>query len=162
MKLYLIRHTTPHDVAPSDDARTLTAQGKEEARIVGTALGKMGVRPVRILTSPLVRARQTAEIIAQALVAECGIEPVEELKNGFSTVSLLRLLKRCGPDDEVLLVGHMPGLADHIGQLIGAGSNAGFGLGKGSVACIETLEPKAGSGQLRWLMHQNQLDQLIS
>ena len=162
MKLYLIRHATPHDVGPSDHARTLTPQGEEEARIVGAALAKMGVCPARILTSPLVRSRQTADIIASALAAECDVEPVEELKNGFTTTSLLRLLNRCRLNEEVLLVGHMPDLADHIAQLIGAGSSAGLGLGKGSVACIETPEAKAGSGQLRWLMHQIQLRQLIS
>jgi phosphohistidine phosphatase len=67
MKLYLLRHATAADMAPSDAKRELTHEGREEARIAGEALAKLGVRPSHVLSSPLTRARQTAEIAAKAL-----------------------------------------------------------------------------------------------
>jgi len=67
MKLYLLRHATAVDVALSDAERELTREGREEARIAGAALAELGVKVSHILTSPLVRARQTAEIVAKVL-----------------------------------------------------------------------------------------------
>lgn len=66
MKLYLLRHGTASDLASSDAERELTREGEEEAQIAGSALAELGVKPSHILSSPLARARQTAEIAAQA------------------------------------------------------------------------------------------------
>ncbi len=65
MKLYLLRHGTASDLASSDAERELTREGEEEAQIAGSALAELGVKPSHILSSPLARARQTAEIAAQ-------------------------------------------------------------------------------------------------
>jgi len=159
MKLHFVRHATPSDTAGSDFARTLTPFGEEEARVVGVALLKLGVRPDHILTSPLVRARQTAEIIARALVFGGEIEPIDELKNGPSTQSLLRLLNSYAEAREIILVGHMPSLAEHIAAMTGSGSAKEYPLGKGSVACIETEKPAIGGWRLLSLLHQSDLRQ---
>ena len=157
MKLYLLRHATATDVAPNDEARELTRDGKEEARIAGEALAQLGIKPSYVLSSPLVRARQTAEIAAKALKFSKEIKLIEELENNASTTALLKGLRSCASDSEILLVGHMPSLAEHLAAFIGAESADGLALGKGGVAYVE-LEPlRAGAGQLRWLMRQKQL-----
>ncbi|HUJ10251.1 MAG TPA: phosphohistidine phosphatase SixA [Verrucomicrobiae bacterium] len=157
MKLYLLRHATASDVAPSDEERKLTQEGREEARVAGAALAKMGVKPSYVLSSPLVRARQTAEIAARELEFSKEIELVDELKNNVSTAALLKTLKSCTSDSQILLVGHMPSLSEHVAAFIGSENADGLPLGKGGVAYVE-LEPlRTGRGQLRWLLRQKQL-----
>ena len=79
MKLYFLRHASASDVAPSDAERKLTKEGEEEARIAGAALAELGVKPAHIFSSPLVRARQTAEIAARELEFSGDIEILDEL-----------------------------------------------------------------------------------
>jgi phosphohistidine phosphatase len=162
MKLYLVRHATPSDTAASDFSRTLTPVGEEEARIAGSALAKLGAHPVHILTSPLVRARQTGEIVARTLSFEREVESADELKNGFSTQSLLRLLYSYGEADEIILVGHMPSLAEHISAMTGTTSSEKFPFGKGSVACVEMDVAELGGGRLVSLLHQAELKRLAA
>jgi phosphohistidine phosphatase len=161
MKLYLVRHATASDVAASDAERELTREGRDEARIVGKALANLGVKPARILSSPLVRARQTAEIAAKTLGFSGEVESLNELANSASTALLLKALKPHASDGEVLLVGHMPSLSEHLAALVGARSPQSFPLGKAGVACIELEQLRASTGQLRWLMRQRQLRHLV-
>jgi len=160
MKLYLLRHGTASDVAPSDAERKLTREGEEEARVAGLALAELGVKPSYVLSSPLVRARQTAEIAARAMKFRGAVELVDELTNGTSTPELVKLLQSYSSADEMLLVGHMPSLSEHLAVLIGSKSPQGFPLGKGSVACVDAVEMRPGHGQLRWLMRQKQLQRI--
>lgn len=162
MRLHFLRHATASDTAASDARRELTKDGEQEARIAGAALAELGVNPTHILSSPLVRARQTAEIAARKLKFSGDVELIEELENEASTVALVRRLKSCGDPNEILLVGHMPSLSMHIAALIGAESAQGLPLGKGGVACVELEDWRIGTGQLRWLMRQNQLRELAS
>lgn len=157
MKLYFLRHGTASDVAPSDAARKLTREGEGEAQIAGLALAELGVKPSHVLSSPLVRARQTAEIAARAMKFRGEIELLDELANGTSTPTLLKALPSCSAREEILLVGHMPSLSEHLAALIGSKSPQGLPLGKGSVACVDADEIRPGRGQLRWLMRQKQL-----
>jgi phosphohistidine phosphatase len=160
MKLYLLRHATAVDVALSDAERELTREGREEARIAGAALAELGVKLSHILTSPLVRARQTAEIVAKVLKFPRDVESLDELENSTPTPSLLKALKPLPSANEILLVGHMPSLSEHLAALIGAESAQAFPLGKASVACIELEHWRAATGQLRWLMRQKQLQEI--
>jgi phosphohistidine phosphatase len=157
MKLYLLRHASASDVAPNDTERELTREGREEARVAGAALAELGVISSHILSSPLVRARQTAEVAAEAMEFPGNVEPLDELANGASTSSLLKALRPRASAGEILLVGHMPSLAEHLAALIGAKDAQAFPLGKASVACVELEQLRTGTGQLRWLMRQKQL-----
>jgi len=157
MRLYLLRHATASDVAPNDDERELTQEGREEARVAGVALARMGVKPSHILSSPLVRARQTAEIAAKALKFSKDIELADELENGISTAALLKALQSCASNGPVLLVGHMPSLSEHLAAFIGSENVQSLPMGKGSVACVEIEPLRSGTGQLLWLMRQEQL-----
>lgn len=157
MKLYFLRHGSASDVAPSDADRRLTKEGEEEARIAGAALAELGVKPARLLSSPLLRAQQTARVAAKQLGFTGALELLNELLNDTSTGALLTALQPHSDASEILLVGHMPSLSEHIAALIDAKSADGLPLGKGGVACVELEELRAGAGSLRWLMRQKQL-----
>ena len=157
MRLYLLRHATATDVATSDDERELTQEGREEARVAGAALAKLGAKPSHILSSPLVRARQTAQIAAKALKFSKDIEVIDELENGISTAGLLKALQSHASDGPLLLIGHMPSLSEHLAAFIGSEHSQNLSMGKGSVACIEIEPLRSGAGQLLWLMRQEQL-----
>ena len=161
MKLYLLRHGTASDVAPSDAERKLKREGEEEAQIAGSALAELGVKPSHVLSSPLVRARQTAEIAARAMKFRGEIELLDELTNGTPTQLLLRTLKPYSSEDGILLVGHMPSLSEHLAALIGSKSPQGLPLGKACVACVDLDELRLGRGQLRWLLLQKQLRHIV-
>jgi len=90
------------------------------------------------------------------------VEFLEELANNSTTAVLLKALKPFASTGEILLVGHMPALSEHLAALIGAESAQAFPLGKASVACVELEQLRAGTGQLRWLMRQKQLRELCS
>ena len=160
MKLYLVRHATASDIATSDAERELTREGQAEARIVGAALAELGVKPSRVWSSPLVRACQTAEMIAQVTKFRGEVELLDELTNGTSTPTLLKALQAYSSQEEILLVGHMPSLSEHLAAFIGSKSPQGLPLGKGSVACVDMDELRSGHGHLRWLMRQKQLHQI--
>jgi phosphohistidine phosphatase len=157
MKLYLVRHATASDVAPSDAERALTKEGREESRIAGAALLKAGTKPEQILSSPLVRARQTAEIIAGELKFQNEVAVFDKLCNGRSLANLLRAIKTFEPLREIILVGHMPSLAEHLAGLLGSDNPPALSMGKGSVACVELTTLRPGQGELRWFLRQKQL-----
>ena len=157
MRLYFLRHASASDVAPSDAERKLTKEGEEESRIAGAALAELGVKPTHILSSPLVRARQTAQIAAKELKFSGDIETLDELLNDTSTSTLLKALRTHGDAHELLLVGHVPSLCEHVAAVIGAKTAEGLPFGKGSIACVELDQLRPGAGTLRWLMRQKQL-----
>ncbi|MBM3836142.1 MAG: phosphohistidine phosphatase SixA [Verrucomicrobia bacterium] len=156
MKLYFLRHATAVDEATTDAARELTNEGKQEARILGAALRKLGVKPDRILTSPLVRAEQTAQIVAKAMRFRKKVEIANALKNEAGSAALIRALKSCQLDERIFLAGHEPSLSEHIARLIGARNAAGMPLDKGGAAYVE-IPAWGAQGQLKWLMRQKQL-----
>ena len=157
MKLYFIRHATATDIALNDAARELTEEGKNEARIAGVALAELGIQPSPIFTSPLVRARQTAEIAAKEMNHTGDVQTIEELVNDTPTAELIRFLKRFEEEKEIALVGHAPSLSIHVAAFIGAKEHEGLPLSKGGIACVELAELVTGEGELRWLMRQKQL-----
>ncbi|MGD0650629.1 MAG: phosphohistidine phosphatase SixA [Verrucomicrobiia bacterium] len=157
MKLYFLRHASASDIAPSDAERKLTKEGEQEARTAGAALAELGVKPAQVLSSPLLRARQTAEIAAREFGFAGEIEMIDELTNDTPTAALLKALKPYGDLNEVLLVGHIPSLSEHIAACIGVKSAEAVPLGKAGMACIELEQLHAGAGALCWLMRQEQL-----
>ena len=161
MRLYLIRHATAEESASSDARRELTKAGEEESRIVGQALGRLKIKPDMILASPLVRARRTAAIIGRELKFDGETTAIEELANESTSAQLLHALKRLSDKETLLLVGHMPSLADHLAALIGAHGANGLGFGKASVAYVEIDNLREGAGSLHWFMRQKQLALLV-
>ncbi len=157
MKFYLIRHASAESLTACDDDRELTFKGQEEAKTVGTALAKLGAQPTFFLSSPLIRARQTAQLIARELSTDSRIVSLSELINGTRTETLLSALKSKGVGSETVLVGHMPSIADHLTNMIGLESTIGMEFGTASVASVTMFEFQNGAGQLDWFMRQQQL-----
>jgi phosphohistidine phosphatase len=149
--LYLIRHGIAEergDAWPDDTKRPLSDEGiaglKKEAR----GLVKLGVTFDVILTSPLTRTRQTAEIIASAFNSRPPIVVAESLAPGGSFQSVLADLAKQIRRERIALVGHEPGIGELAARL--AGSRHPFEFKKGAVCRVdvETLPP-AGPGSLR-------------
>lgn len=157
MKLYLVRHGAAGEVAASDAERVLTETGRQEARRVGRALAVWGPDTGRVLTSPLVRARQTAELIVGEFKTAVPVTVLNELGNGHSTTVLLRALRTWAGLGGLVLVGHMPSLAEHLAELVGAGARANFHFRTGTVACVHLTEWRVGAGELGWLAGPEQL-----
>ena len=103
MRLYIVRHAKAVQGEP-DEARELTPAGEERARKLGKRLAAEGVRPGVILTSPLVRARQTADVLAKALAATVEID--ERLAPGATAEAVREAI--AGRGDTVMTVGHQP------------------------------------------------------
>jgi phosphohistidine phosphatase len=103
MRLYLVRHA---EAAPGDpdELRALTEQGQEQARRVGEQLARNGVRPDAVLSSPLLRARETAQAIAKATGSTA--EPDDRLAPGATPEALRETV--AGRGKTVVVVGHQP------------------------------------------------------
>jgi phosphohistidine phosphatase len=128
--IWLLRHGDAHDGSP-DSERLLTDKGREQSRAAGAALAALGVRIDACLTSPKVRARDTARIACEQLD---GVEPSEEDRLAGGDFDALELAAGLG--DEVLLVGHEPDFSNAVRSLTGAR----VGLKKGGLAGIRDGE----------------------
>ena len=120
MRLFVIRHA---DAAPGepDELRRLTPEGRQQARALGERLAGEGVRPDAILTSPLIRARETAEALATAL--GCESEAADALAPGATAANVRAATS--GRGETVLVVGHQPDCG-RIAAELGAGEEPAF------------------------------------
>lgn len=157
MKLYLVRHATAEDKATDDASRRLTPEGLEEARIVGRALRRLKLAPEMVLSSPLRRAQETARLLAAELKPHPAYHETVALGFDGTLSAVLQAARKAGVRQSAILVGHMPSLAAHLAQLLGAPDPTPFAFGKGSVACVELDSPTAHRGALRWFLRQRQL-----
>jgi len=114
MRLYLVRHAEAASGSP-DGLRPLTAAGREQARALGVQLRDQGVRPDAILTSPLLRARETGELLGR----ELGVVPVadDRLAPGATTLALTEAVG--GRGETVVAVGHQPDCSQIVAALTG-------------------------------------------
>jgi len=114
MRLYLVRHA---EAAPGDpdELRTLTPAGRQQARDLGRRLRNENARPQAILTSPLLRARETGDELARALGSET--EPDERLAPGATPDHVRAAI--AGRGDEVVVVGHQPDCSKIAAALTG-------------------------------------------
>ena len=103
MRLFLVRHADAEAGDP-DELRRLSAEGREQARALGKRLADEGVRPDAVLTSPLLRARETGEALAEALA--CTSEPSDALAPGASAAAVRTAVD--GRGETVIVVGHQP------------------------------------------------------
>jgi phosphohistidine phosphatase len=115
----------------------------------GEALRALDIAFDVILTSPLVRARQTAEALAVVLKPKPDVVSIETLAPGGSPAALFRELGSHARRERIALVGHEPDMGDLAARLIGARQPIPFK--KGAICCIEVGElPPGGPGVLRW------------
>jgi phosphohistidine phosphatase len=151
--LYLIRHAIAADRGPkySDDAtRPLTQHGTSRFRKVVRGLSEMGVEVDLILSSPLVRARETADLLSQELRVHPPVVETPALIPGSAYPNVLAELARHARMPSIAMVGHEPGLGEIAARLVG--SSAGFEFKKGGVCRIDLDRlPPTGPGRLVWL-----------
>jgi phosphohistidine phosphatase len=153
-ELYLIRHGIAAERGPQypdDSKRPLTAQGVSRLRRATDGLIQLDVQLDVVLTSPLVRAKQTADVIAGALPGRPNVVTTDSLAPGGSHASIIDELAKHSRRTRIALVGHEPDLGELAARLIGA--KKPIELKKGSVCRIDVQSlPPAGSGRLRWLI----------
>jgi phosphohistidine phosphatase len=122
MLVFLVRHAHAEKGDP-DELRPLSERGRDEARAVARQLAGHDTPPAVVLTSPLLRARQTAEPIADAVGADLRVD--DRLAPGATPAALLKVLD--GYDGPVAVVGHQPDFSEIAFELIG--EDPGFPTG---------------------------------
>ncbi len=153
--LYIMRHgiAVAHGaVRFSDDAeRPLTPEGKEKMQEIGEGLNRAGFDLDWIVSSPLVRAVETAKIVGESLSTKPPMDVCDAMRPGGSPEELLAFLAKRPNRKRVLVVGHEPDLSELAARLIGAGSHASLAFKKGGCCMISFDEfPPKGPGQLEW------------
>jgi phosphohistidine phosphatase len=147
MELYFLRHGVAEEHAPdgTDEARRLTEKGIEKLEAARVGLKRLAVEVDVLLTSPLARAYQTAEIVGRHL----GIAPItaQALAPGCDVERLRTLLADYPRARRAMLVGHEPDFS----TLVGALSGGSVTLKKGGLARVD-LEDRDEQGTLIWLL----------
>lgn len=151
MILYFLRHGKAGQPRPADDeARTLTKGGIAALEAAAPIWQRLNLRPDLVVTSPLVRARQTAELLCAGI--GLGDEPVDDgrLAPGAGWGEMARIIADHPDARRIMFVGHEPDLSRTVAELTGAAS---VRMRKGGLACVEFPgTPEPGSGELAWLL----------
>ncbi len=151
MVAYFLRHADAELRADSDYQRRLTPKGLEQADKVGKFFVRCGLLPQLILTSPIVRALQTAKIVAENL-EKAEFSEAAWLACGMTAETCLMELKARQEKASVLLVGHEPDFSDTIATMVGLEDAAAIKVRKASLTGVELLDFQAGQGQLHFLV----------
>ena len=150
VRVHLLRHAHAGDAFEwigDDDLRPLTKKGRRQCERLGAFLEAHGVRPDVIVSSPLVRAQQTAEIVAATL--GMTVRTDARLGSGFGKSELWSLLDELGAR-EPMFVGHDPDFSSLLCYLIDA---AGISMKKATLATVDLgTKLSDGDGDLRWLV----------
>jgi phosphohistidine phosphatase len=155
MLIYFMRHGSAQDrtdpESPPDPDRQLTREGSERTRAAARGLRALGVDPGAVLTSPYMRAVQTAMIAVdvlgfdeEQLAQTDALLPDADPARLFAEVAKLEA-------EEVLAVGHGPSIDQMVAFAVGCGRTAFTRLKKSGVACVEVDPGPAPRGRLLWL-----------
>jgi phosphohistidine phosphatase len=162
VQLYLIRHgiaAERGEAYPDDTVRPLTAEGISRMRKQAKALNGLGVQLDVIVSSPLVRTRQTADIVSDALEGTPDVVLSDALAPEGTSAAVIQELARHTKKHAVALVGHEPNLGELAARLIGARRALEFKKGGVCRIDFEAFPPK-GAGSLRFFLPPRLLRQL--
>jgi phosphohistidine phosphatase len=152
--LYIVRHgiaVEPGTPGIPDDKRLLTSKGEKRIRQIARGLARLDLKLDRIVTSPLPRARATAEIIADELGTPEIVETSNVLQTGSSAATVERWLRE-RTLDRLMIVGHNPTLSDLVSLLVlGAAQPAFCDLKKGGIAALTRAAAATGLYQVHWI-----------
>jgi phosphohistidine phosphatase len=154
-ELYLIRHGIAEsrgEAWPDDAKRPLTDQGVSRLRRSARGLVRLGMSIDVVLTSPLVRTRQTAEIVAAAFSPRPAIVNIDALAPGGTPSALAGELEKHGRRPHILIVGHEPGIGELAAWLVGMRHPIEFKKGAVCRIDVDSLPPRGAAGHLRWLL----------
>ncbi len=165
MDIYILRHAEAEDLGSdcrSDSERHLTAKGEEQSGAAASELRRLKVSLDLILASPLVRACQTAEIVARVLKPAKRYETSDALAPNGDPEALVDLInKRAGELKSVLLVGHEPWLSRFISQLIAGRPDLAITLKKAGLCKLSVEKLRYDRcATLEWLLTSKQLRQM--
>lgn len=154
LELYLIRHGVAEERGPKypdDSKRPLTSGGMSDLREAAKGLEELGVSFDLIVTSPLVRTRQTAEIISATLADHPKVVASDALTPEGTTNAAVKEIARHAKKERLAIVGHEPNIGELAAYLIGAATPIPFK--KAAVCRIDFADPPAkGAGELRWFL----------
>jgi phosphohistidine phosphatase len=160
MEIYIIRHAIAmnrEEWTKSDDLRPLTEKGKQKMEKIARGLAAMEIDFTHIFTSPLVRARETAEIVQSILKIDM-LEETDLLIPSADPAEMIPFLNKLPDSAEVALVGHEPHVSELLGYLLSGQRKNFTTFKKGGVAMVEGAVPlRAGNLVLRWIMEPNHL-----
>jgi phosphohistidine phosphatase len=150
LQIHLLRHADAGDpetwVGP-DAARPLSDKGRRQAERLGRHLAAIGFRPDAIISSPKVRADETATLVAQALDAVVGHD--DRLASGLDLAALEAIVRERGSPRRVVLVGHDPDFSVLLSTLVAAETP----MKKGALARVDVVDGlRPGGAVLRWLL----------
>jgi phosphohistidine phosphatase len=163
MKLLVIRHGPAGDAEKwraegrDDRLRPLTPDGKDDMRQVAAGLATMIPQVDVLLSSPLIRASQTAQIVADEY--HCKIETTDALLPEKDSEATLRELKT-RPEQTIGVVGHEPHLSAFITFLLAGKPESFIDLKKGGACLLELESAAPGSATLQWLLTRRELGRL--
>ncbi|HSZ23155.1 MAG TPA: phosphohistidine phosphatase SixA [Candidatus Sulfotelmatobacter sp.] len=161
MRLYILRHATAEESASSGDdgARKLTDRSKEKMRGAAAGLRAMDLKFDVILTSPLVRAAETAEIVSAAYENTPPPQVLPALATGVGAAEAVSALRPFSKHEDVMIVGHEPQLSAVASILLtGAADVAHIKLKTGGCIAIDLpARFDRGGGELRWMLNHRQL-----
>jgi phosphohistidine phosphatase len=162
LELYLIRHGVAAERGkdwPDDSNRPLTPEGVARLRQVARGLNAIDVSFDQIVTSPLVRTRQTADVFSEALKSKPPIVTSDALAPAGTPAAVIQEITKHIRKARVALVGHEPNLGELAAQLIGARSPLAFK--KGGICRIDfDILPPKGAGTLCWFITPKMLRSL--
>jgi phosphohistidine phosphatase SixA len=151
IELNFLRHAhagDPQAWTGDDETRPLSDKGEKQAERLGTFLAGVGFKPDAIVTSPKLRAAQTAEIVARHLGIQISFD--DRLAGAFEVETLETLLRDAGDPVRPVVVGHDPDFSDVLAELSGASD---LPMPKGALARVDIERPlRAGGGTLHWLV----------
>jgi phosphohistidine phosphatase len=151
MQLYLLRHAEAED-DPSDDAqRPLTPKGEKQARIIGRFCRSHSLIPEAILSSPLLRAEQTARILAGELDLPDLVRLEEFLKPGLTPEKTFPVLEKYPEKASIFLVGHEPDFSELAGSLIGTQAE-NIHFRKASLMSLRVARMESAGGTIEFLI----------
>jgi phosphohistidine phosphatase len=152
MRLIFVRHAAAIERTGglSEEKRYLTPEGRVFFRKTSRTMLKNGIEPSLILTSPLLRAVQTAEILAETLSYSGPLIVADELAPGFDVPALQRLFNEYPSVNELVLVGHEPDLSSLIASLLNLPSGFNFRKGAAIKLKVDPARPEK-PGIFKWL-----------
>jgi phosphohistidine phosphatase len=162
LELYLIRHGVAAERGeeyPDDSKRPLTSDGIARLRKEAKALEELDVTFDQILSSPLARARQTADVFSEIMKSKPPVSTTDALTPAGSPAAVIQELGKHMRKARIALVGHEPNMGELAAHLIGAKTSLPFK--KGAVARIDfSVFPPKGKGQLVWFVTPRMLRKL--
>ena len=168
IEIYLLRHGIAAELGEGgilkDADRPLTLEGRAKLNQAALGMKAAGMKFNVIFTSPLLRTRQTAEVVAEALDLQHRIKvlhalaPGQQFAQGEGGNAEIFLELGAYQFDRALLVGHMPDLSELASYLIGGYRNLNIEFKKGTMCCLEVSSlPPRGPGLLCWMLTPKQM-----